>query len=101
MKRISNRARGTDPTPSKLQRLLAHRIIAYIRDNSLSKGDHLTELTLAQKLQVSRTPIKGALDYLTSLDIVAPRGPRLGYRVRATPGVMAKLSAEAVQSDED
>lgn len=101
MKRTNDETRGLDHTPSKLQRLLAHRIIAYIRDNNLSKGDHLTELALAQKLQVSRTPIKGALDYLTSLDVVAPRGPRLGFRVRATPAVMAKLSAEAVQSDED
>jgi DNA-binding GntR family transcriptional regulator len=101
MKRVSNSARSLDRTPSKLQRLLAHRIVNYIRDNNLSKGDHLTELALAQKLQVSRTPIKGALDYLTSLDVVAPCGPRLGFRVRAGAGVVAKLSTEAVQSDED
>lgn len=101
MKRSNSTARDAGHTPSKLQRLLAHRIVNYIRDNNLSRGDHLTELALAQKLQVSRTPIKGALEYLTSLDVVTPRGPRLGFSVRATPGVVAKLSAEAVQSDED
>jgi DNA-binding GntR family transcriptional regulator len=101
MKRVSHSARAPNHTPSKLQRQLAHRIINYIRDNNLGRGDHLTELGLAQKLQVSRTPIKGALEYLTSLDVVATSGPRLGFRVRATAGVIARLAAEAVQSDED
>jgi DNA-binding GntR family transcriptional regulator len=88
-------------TPSKLQQQLANRILGYIRDKNLEKGDRLTELGLAQTLQVSRTPIRAALEYLTSLDVVAPNGPRLGFRVRATTSVVAKLAGEAVQSDEE
>ncbi len=102
MKRITNKMTAdAGHEPSKLQRQLAHRILGYIRDKNLVKGDHLTELGLAQTLQVSRTPIKGALEYLTSLDIVAPSGPRLGYRVRAPATDVAKLAAEVVQSDEE
>lgn len=98
MKRAS---RKPNDTPSKLQRQLAHRILNYIRDRGLGKGDHLTELALAQALAVSRTPIHGALEYLTSLDVVAANGPRLGFQVRAPAGVIAKLAADSVQSDEE
>ncbi len=98
MKRASRKPKRT---PSKLQRQLAQRILNYIRDRGLGQGDHLTELALAQALAVSRTPIHGALEHLTSLDVVAPSGPRLGFRVRAPAGVIARLAAESVPSDEE
>lgn len=88
-------------TPTKLQRQLAHGILTYIRDNNLGKGELLSELSLAQTLLVSRTPIRGALEYLTTLDIVAPSGPPLRFRVRAPTSVIARLAAESVVSDEE
>ena len=87
--------------PSKLQQQLANRILNYIRDQNLEKGDHLTELGLAQTLQVSRTPIRAALEHLISLNVVASKGPRLGFQVSASAAVIAKLAASEVQSDEE
>jgi DNA-binding GntR family transcriptional regulator len=89
------------PSPSKLQQQLAARILTHIRDTNLEKGDHLTELGLAHTLQVSRTPVRAALDYLATMNVVAPNGPRRGFHVRAAASVVAKLAAEPVQSDEE
>jgi DNA-binding GntR family transcriptional regulator len=87
--------------PSKLQRKLAMQIAEYIRDNELKDGDHLTELGLAEALKVSRTPVRATLEYLASLGVVAPSGPRRGFRVTATPEALAELTAEAGGSDEE
>lgn len=102
MKRPAAGAAGdAGPTPTKLQRRLAQRILSYVRDNNLGKGELLSELALAQTLLVSRTPIRGALEYLTSLDVVAPSGPPLRFRVCAAASVIARLAAEAVVSEEE
>jgi DNA-binding GntR family transcriptional regulator len=101
-KRIAPESAGeTVHTPTKLQRQLAHGILSYVRDNNLGKGDLLSELALAQTLLVSRTPIRGALEYLTSLDVLVPSGSPLRFRVRASASVIAKLAAETVISDEE
>lgn len=88
--------------PTKLQRQIAAKIVEYIRDHGLRKGDHLTELALAEVLQVSRTPVRAALKYLATQDIVAPSGPRRGFSVRAPAASVAKLARETnTQTDED
>lgn len=89
------------PEPSKLQRKLVSQIAGYIRDNELGPGDHLTELGLAEALNVSRTPVRAALEHLTAQGVVAPAGPRRGFQVTASPEALAGLAEESVQSDEE
>jgi len=87
--------------PSKLQRKLAVQIAEFIRDNELGEDAHLTELGLAEALKVSRTPVRRALEHLTELNVVAPMGPRRGFRVTASPEALASLTTEAGRSDEE
>jgi DNA-binding GntR family transcriptional regulator len=89
------------PEPSKLQRKLVSQIAGYIRDNELGPGDHLTELALAEALNVSRTPVRAALEHLTAQGVVAPAGPRRGFQVTASSEALAELAQETVQSDEE
>lgn len=87
--------------PSKLQRKLALQIVEYIRDHRLQQGEHLTELGLADALKVSRTPVRRALEYLSSLNVVAPSGPRRGFQVTGVTDALDELTEEAAQSDEE
>jgi DNA-binding GntR family transcriptional regulator len=87
--------------PSKLQRKLAIQIAEYIRDNDLHDGDHLTELGLAESLKVSRTPVRAALEYLASLNVVAPAGRRRGFRVVSQAEGLSELIQDAGHSDEE
>jgi len=87
--------------PSKLQRKLAVQIAEFIRDNDLHDGGQLPELGLAEALNVSRTPVRAALEYLSGLQIVAPSGQRRGYRVTATPAALAELTDESAYTDEE
>jgi len=89
------------PEPSKLQRKLVSQIAQYIRDNQLGEGDQLTELGLAEALNVSRTPIRAALEHLASLGVVAPAGPRRGFHVTAAPDQLAELTQETSHSDDE
>lgn len=49
---------------SPLQARVARDIIAYVREQNLGAGFHLTELGLGKAVKTSRTPIKYALHYL-------------------------------------
>ena len=89
------------PEPSKLQRKLIGQIAEYIRDNGLEAGAPLTELGLAEALNVSRTPVRAALEHLTGLGVVAPGGPRRGFQVTASPEALAELTEETAHSDEE
>lgn len=89
------------PEPSKLQRKLASQIAQYVRDNQLGEGDQLTELGLAEALNVSRTPVRAALEHLAALGVVAPAGPRRGFHVTASPHQLDELTQETSQSDEE
>jgi GntR family transcriptional regulator of vanillate catabolism len=52
-----------------------------ITGGDLPAGFHLQEIPLAEKLGVSRTPVRGALTALANEGLVEP-GPRRGYKVR-------------------
>jgi len=102
MDRVSSPRERDSPEPTKLQRQIAAKIVEYIRDHGLRKGDHLTELALAEVLQVSRTPVRAALKYLATQDIVAPSGPRRGFSVRVPATSVAKLARDTnTQTDEE
>jgi DNA-binding GntR family transcriptional regulator len=77
--------------PSRLQSELLAGILDVIRADSLAPGARLGEVALAQRLHVSRTPVRAALNHLAQRGLVQ-RGRRRGYvvaaaqpRVRKTP----------------
>lgn len=60
----------TSSPPTDLQKRLMRSIVDYIRQSGLGSGDPLNQLLLAQRLGVSRTPIRAALQHLDTLGIV-------------------------------
>lgn len=66
-----------------------HRLKQAIVDGDLSPGDRLIETTLAHDLNVSRTPVREALQRLTSEGLVTPDGSR-GL-------IVSRLSVEGVE----
>ncbi|MBN8939805.1 MAG: GntR family transcriptional regulator [Rhizobiales bacterium] len=75
---------GTDAEPpSRLQRDLLPRIVEVIRNDGLAPGSRLPEALLAQRLQVSRTPVRAALRHLAERGVISPL-PGGGYAL-ATP----------------
>jgi len=63
--------------PSRLQRELSAGILDLIRTEKLAPGTRLAEVALADRLQVSRTPVRAALRLLASRRLV-----RQGMRFR-------------------
>ena len=68
------------PAPSRLQRELSAGIMELIRAERLAPGTRLAEVALAERLQVSRTPVRAALKHLASRRLVRS-GARRGYFV--------------------
>lgn len=82
-----------------LARKVAGQILDHIRDNALQEGGHLTESGLAETLNVSRTPVRSALEQLAELGVVAPAGPRRGYNVIVSAGQIGALTRQPIASD--
>ena len=57
---------------------LVQRILQYIEEQEVSPGEHLGEVTLAARFQVSRTPVRSALKTLAELGAVEYH-PNRGY----------------------
>jgi DNA-binding GntR family transcriptional regulator len=69
-------------SPDALQGRDAYeRLVSAIRDGGLKPGDRLVETELAQRLGISRTPIREAIRQLESDGLVAHQ-PRIGTTVR-------------------
>jgi DNA-binding GntR family transcriptional regulator len=66
--------------PSRLQRELSAGIMELIRSERLASGTRLAEVALAERLQVSRTPVRAALKLLAARKLVRA-GTRRGYFV--------------------
>lgn len=67
-----------------LQIDLARRIADYIAQEKLEEGAHLTEKNLTETFNVSRTPVRGALQLLAEYGQISYR-PNSGYFVKAMP----------------
>ncbi|WP_309304246.1 GntR family transcriptional regulator [Pseudomonas sp. LS1212] len=87
--------------PTALQVKVASEILTAIQSGELAPGSHLKEVELAERFGVSRSPVRGALAYLASQDLIEPL-PAQGYGVRAQPvsAEQAKVSLP-VGEDED
>ncbi len=65
---------------TSLQTKVAGQILAALTSGDLQPGLHLKEVELAQRLGVSRSPIRSALVYLAEQKAIEPL-PQQGYRV--------------------
>ncbi|QCI64012.1 GntR family transcriptional regulator [Phreatobacter stygius] len=84
--------------PSKLQRDLLPRIVELIRHDGLEPGSRLPEALLAQRLQVSRTPVRAALRHLAERGMISPL-PGGGYALSTPldeirPGEFAPVASD-------
>ncbi|RON09774.1 GntR family transcriptional regulator [Pseudomonas brassicacearum] len=70
--------------PTTLQVKVAAQILAAIQSGELAPGSHLKEVELAERFGVSRSPIRGALMYLATKDLVG-RLPHQGFCVLESP----------------
>ncbi|WP_407164996.1 GntR family transcriptional regulator [Bradyrhizobium sp. ORS 111] len=86
--------------PSRLQRELSASILEVIRADKLAPGARLAEVALAERLQVSRTPVRAALKLLASRRLVRPGASR-GYFVADTVPPARKAAAKPVPADTD
>lgn len=84
---------------SPLQTSLVDRINAFILEDGLKPGDRINEQHLAQRLNVSRSPIRTALDSLAERGVVARR-PQRGVELIALPQKKENASVPGVEPDE-
>nr|WP_255616577.1 GntR family transcriptional regulator [Microvirga puerhi] len=82
-----------------MQQDLAERIVQLVNEDGLAVGDLLNENSLARRLEVSRTPVRGALQHLERLGIVARR-PNRGVELIAIPRAES-ITAPTADADED
>jgi DNA-binding GntR family transcriptional regulator len=86
--------------PTRLQSELQTAILAVISDDLLEPGVRLGEVALAERLQVSRTPVRAALDHLARRSLVR-RGARGGYFVAEAAPANRKTPPQPRPSDAD
>jgi DNA-binding GntR family transcriptional regulator len=85
------------PNASRLQAELARRIQRLLQDQGAKPDHRLIELELCRILDVSRTPVRGALNLLAAEGVVTAR-PGRGYvlaRLGASPAEEEPLGEEA------
>jgi DNA-binding GntR family transcriptional regulator len=86
--------------PSRLQRELSVGILDLIRAEKLAPGTRLAEVALADRLQVSRTPVRAALKLLASRRLVR-QGARRGYFVADAVPPAVKTPEKPVPAETD
>jgi DNA-binding GntR family transcriptional regulator len=85
---------------SRLQNELQAGILAVIRADLLEPGARLGEVALAERLQVSRTPVRAALAHLARRGLVRP-GKRGGYFVAEAALAVRKTPPRPGPTDAD
>jgi DNA-binding GntR family transcriptional regulator len=100
--KISNRGLSGSKRaePSRLQRELLVGILRVIRTDGLTPGTRLAEVALAERLHVSRTPVRAALSLLARRGLVKP-GARRGYFVTDRTAAAQKIAAQPTAADAD
>ncbi len=86
--------------PSRLQRELSAGILDWIRAEKLAPGTRLAEVALAERLQVSRTPVRAALKLLAGRRLVR-QGARRGYFVADAVPPAPRAAGRPVPADTD
>src|SRR5690349_814120 len=78
---------------------LAQKILDFAIERGLPRGGRLTEQVLASHCNVSRTPIRKALQLLAEKNIVSPE-PEGGYQLAIEPASFPGLEDEALPAEE-
>lgn len=86
--------------PSRLQRELSAGILELIRAEKLAPGTRLAEVALAERLQVSRTPVRAALKLLAGRRLIRVGASR-GYFVTDTVPPAPKTAGKPTPADTD
>src|SRR5882757_5408860 len=94
-----NRDTGADRAPTRLQDDLIESILDIVRRDRAAPGDRLNEKQLAARLNVSRSPVRAALDVLERRGLVARR-PQIGVVLVAAPPNHAHAPVRATDEDE-
>jgi len=81
-------------TPTRLQQEIAERILRMVREDGLEAGAWLNENSAARRLNVSRTPVRAAIDHLARQGLVR-RHPNKGVELLSAPEVSADPGASA------
>jgi DNA-binding GntR family transcriptional regulator len=90
----------TKQTPSRLQRQLSAHILELISAERLAPGTRLAEVALAERLQVSRTPVRAALQLLARRKLVR-QGAQRGYFVTGNIASSRKAPVKPEPADTD
>ncbi len=85
--------------PTRLQHQLVARIVCLIHEDALPVGSRLSENRLAERLAVSRSPVRAALNQLAKSGVVVFR-PRRGMELAVIPPAVAE-SAPAVRPEDE
>jgi DNA-binding GntR family transcriptional regulator len=85
-------------TPTRLQQDLAERILDMVREDGLGAGAMLNESGTAKRLNVSRTPVRAALDRLAERGLVR-RHPHRGIELidALGPAAVTALAPDGVE----
>ena len=86
--------------PTELQIKMAHEIVAYLCQQGMRAGNHLTEQELVDAFQVSRSPLRGAMSYLAEKGILEQRRNR-GFFVKLDNDELDLDSLELPQTSEE
>jgi DNA-binding GntR family transcriptional regulator len=78
---------------SRLQVELARRISRFLREREFQPGHHLVELDLCRIFDVSRTPVRGALQLLAAQGVVTARPGRGFVLARLPPATTEEESS--------
>ena len=85
---------------TSLQTKVAGQILAAIASGDLQPGMHLKEVELAQRLGVSRSPIRSALSYLAQQQAIEPL-PQQGFRVPLQTAAGLAQQVSELHNEED
>ena len=98
VKARSAQARSLEP--SRLRTELAGRILHLLKEQGADTGYHLVELDLCRQFNVSRTPVRGALNLLAEQGIVEARTNR-GFALRQPVAAVPELDTRNLEDEED
>ena len=70
---------------------MAMRVVELIRQHGLDAGAHLTEQWVADELQISRTPARRALTYLTEIGLVERKNGSRAVLISELPRLLVEI----------
>src|SRR4051812_648258 len=89
---------SNDITP--LQQRIVREIVTMVRRDGLVAGDHLPEMTIAEQIGTSRSPVQAALKHLAGLGLLS-RDSNRGYFLRKPAGDWSEAAARVFSKPDD